>query len=95
MVSLALTDVAGNTDFDCTHCVIKNVSATPSAAIAATCTTKTLSFTAAPATSYSVQLVFAQNPAIGSQASLAEKSCGQKLMIIDDTNVIQNWSLQP
>src|SRR5258708_7675547 len=83
-ISLTLTDTAGNTDFDTQNCKVQDISVNPEVQVPNdTLTAKKWSFTVAANKRYRVQLVVAQNPAIGSKADLA--ACNVKLMVIDDT----------
>jgi hypothetical protein len=91
-VCLTLTDVAGNTDFDATHCRVWDISISPRAQVPNdSLTAKKWCFTLAANKHYSVQLVVAQNPAIGSSTNLA--ACGTNLMVLNDTNQIQTWTV--
>jgi hypothetical protein len=92
-IRLTLTDIAHNTDFDLQHCIVRDTTVHPSVPVPNdTLTAKKWCFTLAANKSYSVQLVCAQIPAIGSRAHLA--ACGIDLMEIDSTNQIQNWTVQ-
>jgi hypothetical protein len=92
-ICLTLTDIVVNTDFDLQHCIVRDTTVNPSVPVPNdTLTAKKWCFTLAANKSYSVQLVCAQNPAIGSRATLA--ACGKDLMEINDTNQIQNWTVQ-
>ena len=92
-ICLTLTDINGNTDFDVLHCEVLDTTVNPSVqvpndALAA----KKWCFTLAANKSYDLHLVCAQNPGIGSTANLS--ACGLQLMVIDDTNQIQMWTVQ-
>jgi len=92
-ICLTLSDITGNSDFDTQHCEVRDISVNPSVQVPNdTLTAKKWCFTLAANKRYSVQLVVAQNPGIGSKANLA--ACGVNLMIIDNTNQIQTWTVQ-
>jgi len=92
-ICLTLTDITGNTDFDTLNCTVLDTSVNPNVKITNdTLTAKKWCFTLAANKRYTVHLVAAQNPGIGSKANLA--ACGVNLMVIDDTNQIQTWTVQ-
>ncbi len=95
-VTLKLTDNAGDTAFDCTHCVLNDTASTPSAPVPVSCVApaKQISFTLVAGHKYTLQLVFIQVPTPGSSADLTESPCGQVLDTIDATNQIQTWNIQ-
>lgn len=92
-ICLTLADTSGNTDFDTQNCEVDDISVTPSVKVANdSLTAKKWCFTLKAGKTYSVRLVFAQIPAVGSKADLA--ACDVNLMAIDDTNQIQLWKVQ-
>jgi hypothetical protein len=92
-ICLTLTDISGNTDFDSVHCVVRDITVSPSVLVPTdSLIAKKWCFTLAAAKTYTIQLVCAQNPAIGSQANLA--ACGLDIMTIDSSNQIQTWTVQ-
>lgn len=91
LVTLALTDIIGNSDFDTTHCRVRDLSVKPSVIVTnTTLAPKKWSFSLVAGKHYSLQLVVIQLPAIGSSANLA--SCAT-IDTIDDTNQIQTWTV--
>jgi hypothetical protein len=91
LVTLALTDITGNSDFDTTHCRVRDLSVSPSVIVAnTTLSPKEWSFSLVAGKHYSLQLVVIQLPAVGSSANLA--SCAT-IDMIDDTNQIQTWTV--
>lgn len=94
--TLKLTDNAGDTVFDCAHCVLKDVTNAPSTQVPLTCVApaKQISFKLVLGHKYTLQLVFIQVPTPGSSADLSESPCGQVLDTIDATNQIQTWNIQ-
>ena len=95
-VTLELTDKAGDTVFDCAHCVLNDTTNTPNTRVQITCRApaKQISFTLVTGYRYTLQLVFIQVPTPGSSADLTESPCGQVLDTIDATNQIQTWNIQ-
>jgi hypothetical protein len=95
-VTLKLTDNAGDTVFDCAHCVLNDITNTPSTSLPVTCVApaKQTSFTLATGHKYTLQLVFIQVPTPGSSADLMESPCGQVLDTIDQSNQAQMWNIQ-
>jgi hypothetical protein len=92
-ICLALTDLTGNTDFDTSNCAVQDISTNPSVPVPNdSLTAKKWCFTLGASKSYSVQLVVAQNPGIGSRSNLT--ACGVSVMGLDDTNQIQTWKVQ-
>lgn len=95
-VKLALTDLTGDTVFDCAHCALADITNASSVPVLLTCVApaKQISFTLVAAHKYTLQLVFIQVPTPGSSADLKESPCGQVLSTIDATNQIQTWNIQ-
>jgi hypothetical protein len=92
-ICLTLTDIVGNTDFDLLHCNVRDTTVNPSAPVPNdTLTAKKWCFKLAANKTYSLQLVCAQIPAIGSRANL--DACGIDIMEINSANQIQNWTVQ-
>jgi hypothetical protein len=95
-VTLKLIDKAGDTVFDCAHCVLNDTTNTPSTRVTMNCVApaKQISFKLDGHHKYTLQLVFIQVPTPGSSADLTESPCGQVLDTIDATNQIQTWNIQ-
>jgi len=95
-VTLKLTDKAGDTVFDCAHCVLNDTTNTPSTQVQVTCVAraKQISFKLDAGHKYALKLVFIQVPTPGSSADLTESPCGQVLDTIDETNQIQTWNIR-
>lgn len=95
-VTLKLTNNAGDTVFDCAHCVLNDITNTPSTRVPVTCVApaKQISLTLVAHHKYTLQLAFIQVPTPGSSADLTETPCGQVLDTIDATNQIQTWNVQ-
>jgi len=95
-VTLKLTDNAGDTAFDCAHCLLNDTTNAPSTPVPVTCVApaKQISFKVVAGHKYTLQLVFIQVPTPGSSADLTESPCGQALDTIDATNQIQTWNIQ-
>jgi len=95
-VTLKLTDKAGDTVFDCAHCVLNDTTNTPTTRVTVSCVApaKQISFKLDEHHKYTLQLVFIQVPTPGSSADLTESPCGQVLDTIDATNQIQTWNIQ-
>ena len=92
-ICLTLSDITGNTDFDTQHCEVSDTTVDPNFQVPNdTLTAKKWCFTLAANKTYKLQLVFAQIPAIGSKANLG--ACGVNVMVIDETNQIQTWTVQ-
>jgi hypothetical protein len=92
-ICLTLSDIAGNTDFDTQHCKVWDTSVNPNVQVPNdTLAAKKWCFTQSANKTYKLQLVCAQIPAIGSKANLA--ACGVNVMVIDETNQIQTWTVQ-